>query len=439
MKHCSTCGMQAEETASFCPCCGSSFVTAAEVPAPIPKANPAPAKKSPKPTVKTPPPFFEERKKTGGHAPAVVIITVLAIAAVGLSALWLTGGLEAMLAKDNTAKATQAADEEYTTTPSVPTVAAIYDGGEITTEQYLAYLYLEYERVYDSLGLALYEANGQNPWELTLPYGYDGEQLLLSDYIVRATEDDIKRQIVLRQMMREYGIAWIDEDKAALDKSLAMLEQDAYIDFGFDNDAYAYALKNGSLNERATFYGLYEAGGARAVDELTLRQYYTTNYLSYKMISIPLTDSLGQALTEDSDAYAQILAKTSDYLTTYEQHGFDVVYVQHTGGSAAEARVDEDATHMDPELAAAVRTVAIGEATIVEYVSGGTTPTIALIQRLDPNEVYAQHVEDVIYTLRYETFNAEVTEAMEALAIIFDPTVVATCKPEEFLTILNAK
>ena len=85
-------------------------------------------------------------------------------------------------------------------------------------------------------------------------------------------------------------------------------------------------------------------------------------------------------------------------------------------------------------LAQAVRTVNVGETTIVEYTIGNT-PTIALIERLNTSDVYEENVENIIYQLRYEAFNTEVTEAMEAVDITFDPAVISTCKPEEFLII----
>ena len=430
--------MNAEDRASFCPCCGTSFITQPIVP-PAPSAPPAKAKPQP---VAPPPLPFEDKKKKGGHALPIVIISILTILAVGLSALWLTGGLAAILNKDKAPQADQADSPVYTTTQTMPTIAATYDGGEITTQQYLAYLYLEFENLYFNQGLYQQETFGQNPWEQEFPYGEESDKLLLSDYIIRATQDNIKRQIVLQQMMEDYGLQWFAEDEAEINKTLAAMEKDAYLDLGFNNNAYGYALKNCNLNERSTFYGLYKAGGVRAVSELTLRQHFVQNYLSFKLISIPLTDSNNKPLDKDGEAYEQIMTKMSDYLTVYEQSGFNAVYALHTGAPAENARQDEDATTMDPALAQAVRTVQVGDATLVEYMAGGTTPTIALIERLDiydTNELFEESVENILYTLQYEAFNAEVKEAMKRLNITFDKKVVAEGKPEEMLEILMSK
>ena len=121
MKHCPTCGMKAEARASFCPCCGTSFVTPSkEQPA---KVAPAPVNKVAKPATKTPPPFpFEEEKeKKSGHTLPIILISLLSALAIGLSAFWLSGGLEAMLNKDGSTKTD---GQEHPTVQTRPTIAA---------------------------------------------------------------------------------------------------------------------------------------------------------------------------------------------------------------------------------------------------------------------------------------------------------------------------
>ena len=446
MKTCPTCGMNAEDRAPFCTCCGTSFVVRQSKPADENPPPPAthkepviPAEKAPTVTVTKPtppPPFFEEKEKKGGHGLPIVLIAILTVLAVGLSALWLTGGLEAMLKKDSNSTTDNTQKPTSFQPTTLPTIAATYaDGKELTTSQYLAYLYLEFENLYYSQGLYQYEAYGLDPWTMTFPYGQSGEKLLLSDYIVRATQDNIKRLIVLEQMMEEYDISRIAEEEAELNKDLATLEKDTFMDFGFDNDSYIYAAQNAYLNERSLFYGLYGKGGARAVDELELRRYFSNNYLSYKMLSIPLTDDAGQALDKNSDAYQEITDKMSQLLSVSQQDGFNAAYVLHTGQAAGTARQTTDRVAMDEALVQAIDSLPYNQPTIVEYMASGTTPTIALIERLNTSDMYEQSVENIIYTLRYEAFNTEVVEAMERLDITFDNTVITRNKPEDFLTI----
>lgn len=422
----------------------------------------------------------------------------------------------------------------------IPSTAATYgDGKELTTGQYLAYLYLEFENMYFNQGLYQYASYGLNPWEQTFPYGESDEKIPLSDYIIRSAQDNIKRQIVLTQMMKDNGLKWIAEDEGEVNKSLASLEKDAFIELGFNNDSYAYALKNANLNERSTFYGLYGAGGKRAIAEDELKEYFEENYLSYKAISIALTDSNGKELDKEGEAYKKIMDYMNKYMEVYEKEGFDAAYEVYekdqeaitdlketeatttttttgtgtnasatgtgtsaatttttaapttttttatgstsgtgsdasttTGTTAVEEEEEHDHEHnhrqdvdsaskdFDEALKYAIigktdddgnveqEGIEEGECKIVEYKAGGSTPTVALIERLDPDKddegnestaVYEDAKESIIYTKKYEEFDEEVSEAVAALKITFNEKVVnyADCKPEKFLEIME--
>ena len=121
--------------------------------------------------------------------------------------------------------------------------------------------------------------------------------------------------------------------------------------------------------------------------------------------------------------------------------------------------MDVDSTTMDEALKDAImgkkdkdgkveqEGVKVGECKLVEYKAGGTTPTIALIERLDINVdrngkkdgLYEDSVENIIYELKYEEFDKEVDKYLEKLVITFNDKVVANkkCKPEEFLNVIN--
>ena len=396
--------------------------------------------------------------------------------------------------------------------PSIPDTAATYgDGQIISTGEYLAYLYLEFENIYYNQGLYQYESYGMDPWAQTFPYGEGDEKLPLSDYIIRATQDNIQRQIVLAQMMKDYKLEWIEEDLKTINENLSAMQPDAYLPLGFNNDSYAVALKNANLNERSAFYGLYGKGGQKEIKEDDLKKYFADNYLSYKVISIPLTDKDNKELDKKGEAYKKIVERMDKYLKIYEEKGFDAAKEQYdadekaaaattttagnkttgngstntttaattttaapttTTTTAAETttttadeheghdhdhdheeedkdpnRVDADATTMDEDLVKAIRDVEVGKAKIVEYKAGGSTPTLALIERIDINVdrngkdggLYEDSVENIIYEMKYEEFDKEVTAALEQLTVTFNKKVVnhKKCKPEEFLNIIN--
>lgn len=392
--------------------------------------------------------------------------------------------------------------------PSIPDTAATYgDGKTVSTGEYLAYLYLEFENIYYNQGLYQYESYGMDPWAQTFDYGESKEKLGLSDYIVRATQDNISRQIVLAQMLKDYNLSWIEEDLKSINENLTSMQPDAYLPLGFNNDSYATALKNANLNERAAFYGLYGKGGQKAVKEDDLKKYFADNYLSYKVISIALTDKDGKELGKDSEARKKIVDRMDKYLKIYKEKGFDEAKKQYdadekaatattttagkTTGKGTNAattttttttaaptttttvaetttttadehaghdhdheeedkdpnRVDADATTMDEELVKAIRGVKEGEAKIVEYKAGGSTPTLALIERIstatDRNGkdggLYEDSIESIIYELKYEEFDKDVKAALSQLTITFNKKVTNSkkCKPEEFLNIIN--
>ena len=387
---------------------------------------------------------------------------------------------------------------------SIPDTAATYgDGKVLTSAQYLAYLYLEFENLYFNQGLYQYASYGMDPWAQTFPYGDDDEKLLLSDYIIRATQDNIKRQIVLEQLLKDYGLKWIEEDEAEINESLKKMEKDAYLPLGFNNESYGYALKNANLNERSAFYGLYGKGGQKEIKEDDLKKYFADNYLSYKIINISLTDKNNKELDKEGEEYKKIAERMDKYLKLYEEKGFDEAKKAYDadveedeknstttttgkGGStttttaapttttttttttAADTttttgdghdhdheeeedkdpnRIDADATTMDEDLVKAIRSVDVGKAKIVEYKAGGSTPTIALIVRMDTNVdrngkeggLYEDSVENIIYEMKYEDFDKEVDGRIAELNITYNDKVVNSpkCKPELFLDVIN--
>lgn len=216
----------------------------------------------------------------------------------------------------------------------IPGVAATYGNGqELTTAQYLAYLAMITDEIYQEKMSELnpyyqYGIGDKDPWSETFSYNGSTEKISLADYILRATQDEIKRQIVLTQMMKDNGLKWIAEDEAEFNESIAGMQKDAFIKLGFNNESYIYVLRNMQLNESSAFYGMYGIGGkhASAVTEEETKNYFKENYLSYKMIAISLTDSNNKELDKEGDAYKQIMAAVNKYMEVYEKEGFDAAY-----------------------------------------------------------------------------------------------------------------
>ena len=350
--------------------------------------------------------------------------------------------------------------------PGTPDVAVTYgDGKTISTGEYLAYLYLNFEQIYSQY--SAYASYGIDPWTseyCKIPYDQaDGTtvQLDLETYIVRAAEDTIKNNIVIEQMIADNQLPAIKEDEENVAKNLAEFPENYFLVAGINDANYATAYKALMLNQRRAFFGLYGEGGPKAVPETDIRKYFDTNYISYKMISVSLTKTETQSdgtsktvpLT-DKEKQAE-LEKLQGYLKTCNEKGFEAAMDAYNKANASEGttitatkdednRVNADATEMDETLVKAIRSVPVGKAQIVEY--GGTeatadkeaTPntTAALILRLDPNQpatLYTDSKENILVSLKYEEFEKAVKDAVAALTITFDSKVQQKCSPKNFL------
>ena len=344
------------------------------------------------------------------------------------------------------------------TLPGVGDVAATYgDGQEISTGEYLAYLYMNFSNVYQNY--YYYEQYGMDPWEQKVPYetgekdekgNVITEDLLLADYIVRITQDTIKQQIVLDKLLKDEGLSWLEDERKDIEKELADTEPNMYLSFGINDQHFASVYKKVMLNQRGAFFGRYGKDGTQAIKDAELKKYFKDNYLSYKIISVELTttDEKGnsKAMTE-KEKKAQ-MDKLDGYLKIANEKGFEKAMDQYNkdntakGEKAPEAtkdadnRQDVDATEMDEHLVKAIRGLKAGETKVVEYKAGGSTATAALIQRLDinkPKTLYDDSIENIIIALKSEGFTEEIEKAAKELTITFNKKVIEKCDPKSFL------
>ena len=351
--------------------------------------------------------------------------------------------------------------------PGTPNVAATYgDGKTISTGEYLAYLYLNFEQIYSSY--ASYASYGIDPWTseyCQIPYdNADGTtvNLPLEEYIVRATADSIKNNIVIEQMMKDNNISLIESEVAEIDKELAGMADGAYLALGVSNENFAKAYKNLMMNQRSAFFGMYGEGGPKAVPETDIRKYFDNNYLSYKIITVSLTkeekqaDGSSKTVPMTADEKAAELKKLNEYLTICNDKGFEAAKDAYNKATAtdknakiepskdADNRINDDATVMDEKLVKAIRSVAVGKAAVVEYGGEEATAdkkatentTAALIMRLDTNQpatVYTDAKENILISLKSEEFEKSVKDAVAALTITFDEKVLKKCSPKDFV------
>ncbi len=317
---------------------------------------------------------------------------------------------------------------------------------DIPTGEYLAHLYSTFYDYYYSQGLYQY-AQYYDVWAQEFPYGEDGEKLAFDEYLHRTTQDAIIRLEAVRQLMVEKNITWDTEEETAVDEDLGTMGENEYLSLGISNENFINAYKASTLSESSLFYGLYDEGGERAVSEEERRAYFEENFLSFKIITMELTDSNGAELNADSQK--EITDKLTAYRTTYEKNGnFELVVDAYNKSNAAEGeeiqastdadnRVDLDATQAaDEELVKAVRSVDVGKAEVVTYKANGSDLTAALILRLDinqPETLFAEQTDAILYGMKFEEFNEEIENKIATLSVKFKKSALKKCDPRDFI------
>ena len=194
---------------------------------------------------------------------------------------------------------------------STPKYAVTLDGQQYETGEYLAYLYLAYSQVMQQAQYYLYMQSMQggstvkDVWDLELPYGEeeDAPTLKLEAYIKQLAKDMMIRQRALENKLTEYGISPSQEDIDEVNTQLNQYGADDLLKLGISKEHFAAAYRAVQLNDNALFYGLYDGEtnpeAPFMMPEEEIRKYFTDNYLSYKVIEIPLTDDDGKELSDE--------------------------------------------------------------------------------------------------------------------------------------------
>ncbi len=335
-----------------------------------------------------------------------------------------------------------------------PDVAATINGEELTTGEYLAYLYTTFSDLYYNQGLYQYEGYDYDIWGETYTYGEgdDAQQLKLDEYMIATTKDGIIRQAALKSMLKENGLSWDAEKEKEVDKEIAEnLTKDGYLSLGINDEHFKKVYKETALNETSLFYGLYGEKGKEAMSEADRRAYFNEHYISFKMIQVSMVDSNGNDYSEEQQK--KVLDNLNKYLQDYNKSGnFEAVVDAYNKANATDGqeitastdednRQDYDATQLsDAEMVKAIRGVEVGKAKVVTYKADGSTLTAALVLRLDiqkPATLFTEKTDDIIYGAKYETFNKTVQEAMKKVEVDFSSSAVNKCDPKNFVQTAN--
>ncbi len=334
---------------------------------------------------------------------------------------------------------------------STPSVAMQVDNKTYEMGDYLAYMYGT--MFSDSTAYMYLYYYGEDALSEKVTYGEDAETVTLSEYIVKTTQDTIIRQKALEDLLATYNISWDAEELKTVEESLKELKKDQFISLGFNNERYINMYKALSLNELSLFNGLYDDGGIREVSDEDERKWFDEHYYSYKIIEISLVDSNSKELSESE--IAKIKTQLEGYLELYSKNGknteaFDVAYRQYLTDSETESEEDTDTEKdaetseeekepetadridaidedMDEELLKVVKEIKEGDIGIKTYQKGGTTKTMALILRMDPEaergkdedgkaiDYYADSHSQTLQYMKYDELDKEINEKIAAL------------------------
>lgn len=346
------------------------------------------------------------------------------------------------------------------------TVGTIGDW-EITSGEYLAYMYLAFTEAYFQQGLYQYAQNGMDAWAQDLTYGEgdDAQKIKLEEFIRLSARQNLLTQAAIRQLMKENDIEW-DKDKVKeLEDSFASMNEEEFLSVGIGRDTMIGVYKDVSLNKDSLLLGLYGKGGEREVSEKDRKDYFDKNYLSYKMISMNLTGEDGKALSEKDKK--GVLARLNVYLEDYNKDkNFESVMDTHTKYEMAKAEAEEkenkddheedtagkdkeefkpstdkdnrqnvDATNLDENLAKEIRKLKIGEAKVIEYKADGSTPTAALILRLDINDdakLFTEVTDAIIRKMKTDELDKEIEELEKTIPVNLKKSAIKKCKPQPF-------
>lgn len=385
---------------------------------------------------------------------------------------------------------------------STPKYAVTLDGQQYETGEYLAYLYLAYSQVMQQAQYYLYMQSMQGTstvndvWDLEMPYGEEenAPSLKLEAYIKQLAKDMMIRQRALENKLTEYGISPSQEDIDEVNTQLNQYSADDLLKLGISKEHFAAAYRAVQLNDNALFYGLYDGetnpNAPFMMPEEEIRQYFTDNYLSYKVIEIALTDDDGKELSDEEkqkvydrlDGYLAIYNETGDFDKAIEKYNEDEEAADEeedseggddttttttteapttTTTTAAEGgedtgdgsdsgdeeeaedpnRHDIDAkTYTDEDFVKAVQSVNVNEAKRVEYKKNATRLTAALILRLDPEEgegredFYKENRESIISKEKSDAYDELMDPVIEELGKTWTPddSAIKMCSPKNF-------
>ncbi len=334
---------------------------------------------------------------------------------------------------------------------STPEVAITVDGKEYETGEYLAYLLDGFQQVYYNGGLYYYEQYGTDIWAQEYTYGEEEEKVLLAEYLKRTAVDTIIRQKALENKIAEAGVQFDANLTKQAQDMIDSVTEETLLTFGVNKAHYTAMCMAYYRNEISLFLSRYDKDGTTPVAEDEIRKYFDENYLSYKLISIPMVDSDNKEFSADKQKetkdtlqkYLDMYNKDKDFNKVIAQYNYDVSTAKDKELGTltdADTRQNVDLKNApDGDLANAVKKIPEGKAEIITYSAGGTKLTAALVLRLDPEKgegydtYFADSRQNILLSIKYEEFDKEITDYAKTLTYDLNKRAYKMCDPKDFV------
>ncbi len=362
---------------------------------------------------------------------------------------------------------------------STPSVAMQVNDTVYEMGDYLAYMFETLNSDYQLyMYYAYYGYGSEDIAAQTFTYGEgdDAKELSLDEYVKQLTKDTIIRQEAVKELMKQYKIEWDAELLKTAEENLGDLKTDAYLHLGFNNARYINMYKAVALNESSLFKGLYDDGGIKEVSDADERAWFDKHYYSYKSIEFSLVDSESKELSDAE--VGKIETQLNKYLDVYNQNGkngdaFDVAYRQYLADNTAEdtETKDESATdetldeeeeletatrndvideELDEELVKVLKEMNEGEIAVKTYKKNGTTKTMALILRMDPEaergkdkdgkdiDYYADSHDQTLQYMKYDELDKEIEAKVKEVTktVTVEDRAIKAADPKAMLKLL---
>lgn len=332
---------------------------------------------------------------------------------------------------------------------STPKVAITVDGKAYTTGEYLAYMLENFNQVYYNGGLYYYAQNGMDIWSQEMTY--NEETLKLEEYIKKMTVDAVIRQKAVENKIAEEKVTYPEDLTQNAQSRLNGVDEKTLLNFGVSKESYTNMCMAYYRDELALFLSRYDKDGSSPIAEEEIRKYFDENYLSYKIISVQMTDSDGKELSADEQEntkkelqkYLDMYTGGKDFNEVIAQYNYDTSTADNKELEKLtdkDTRKDMDAKKSgDEDLAAAIQKIPEGSAEIVTYSAGGTTLTAALILRLDPEKgegrdtYFADNRRNLLLAIQFDDFDKEIDEYAKTLSYYLNKRAYKMCTPKEFV------